>query len=48
MLGRWNSTEAPGGVYHLKLELIDAYLGTIQQEIVIALPDDPTVTGLTP
>ncbi len=46
VLGRWNSSEVPGGVYHLRLEVDDSYLGTISHQIVVALPDDPSVAEL--
>lgn len=46
VLGRWNSDEAPGGVYFLNLEVTDGYLGTIAHQIVVALPDDPSVAEL--
>ena len=46
VLGRWNSNEVPGGVYHLRLEVDDSYLGTISHQIVVALPDDPSVAEL--
>ena len=46
VLGRWQSDEAPGGVYYLRLEVDDAYLGKISHQIVVALPDDPSVAEL--
>ena len=46
VLGRWQSDEAPGGVYHLRLEVEDGYLGTIAHQIVVALPDDSSVAEL--
>lgn len=46
VLGRWQSDEIAGGVYHLRLEVNDAYLGTISHEIVVALPEDSSVAEL--
>lgn len=46
VLGRWQSEEISGGVYSLRLEVNDAYLGTISHEIVVALPDDSSVAEL--
>ncbi len=46
-LGRWDSRDVPSGVYQLSLEVVDAYLGSITHEIVIAVPDDERVRGLS-
>ncbi len=46
ILARWDSTDLPGGVYQLSLEVQDAYLGPIAHEIKIALPNDYSVSEL--
>lgn len=46
VLARWDSSEIVGGVYELSLELMDAYLGSISETIMIALPEQPSVSGL--
>jgi membrane peptidoglycan carboxypeptidase len=46
LLARWDSSEVPGGVYHLRLEVVDAYLGAIADQVTIAIPDDTSVSGL--
>ena len=46
VLARWDSSEVPGGVYRLRLEVMDGYYGAITHEIVVALPDGPSVSGL--
>ena len=46
VLAHWDSTEIPGGVYRLTLEVFDDYLGSIADQIVIALPDDASVSGV--
>ena len=46
VLARWRSDEAPGGVYYLRLEVDDGYLGTVSHQIVVALPDVPSVAEL--
>lgn len=46
VLGRWQSDEVPGGVYYLRLEVDDGYLGTISHQIVVALPEDPSVADV--
>ena len=46
VLARWDSSEIAGGVYELSLELMDAYLGQISETIMIALPEQPSVSGL--
>lgn len=46
VLARWDSAEISGGVYQLRLEVVDAYLGSISDEVMIAVPDDVTVSGL--
>ncbi|MDE2891428.1 MAG: transglycosylase domain-containing protein [Chloroflexota bacterium] len=46
VLGRWQSDEISSGVYSLRLEVNDAYLGTISHEIVVALPDESSVAEL--
>ncbi|MCY3734451.1 MAG: transglycosylase domain-containing protein [Chloroflexi bacterium] len=46
VLGRWQSEEISAGVYTLRLEVNDAYLGTISHEIVVALPADSSVAEL--
>jgi len=46
VLGRWDSGETNGGVYELSLEVMDAYLGSISETIMIALPEQPNVSSL--
>ncbi|MCY3587704.1 MAG: hypothetical protein OXH40_03330, partial [Chloroflexi bacterium] len=46
VLARWDSSDIVGGVYELSLELMDAYLGSISETIMIALPEQPSVSGL--
>ena len=46
VLAHWDSSKIPGGVYHLRLEVVDAYLGSIVDEIVVAVPEDASVSGL--
>jgi membrane peptidoglycan carboxypeptidase len=46
VLSRWDSSEIPGGVYQLRLEVVDGYLGSITDEIVIAVPEQPSVSGV--
>ena len=43
VLARWDSSEISGGVYHLRLEVVDGYLGSISHQIVIAVPEDASV-----
>ena len=44
VLARWDSSQVPSGVYRLRLEVIDAYLGAIAHEILIAVPEDSRVS----
>lgn len=44
LLGRWDSSDVPGGVYALSLSVRDGYLGTLTHEIVVAVPGDSSVT----
>ena len=46
VLGRWDSSELPGGVYQLRLEVRDSYLGTVIDQIQVAIPDDASVLGV--
>ena len=46
VLAHWDSSKIPGGVYRLRLEVVDAYLGSIVDEIVVAVPEDASVSGL--
>ena len=46
VLAHWDSSEIPGGVYRLTLEVVDAYLGSMIDQIVIAVPDDASVSEL--
>ena len=46
VLAQWDSSQAPAGVYRLTLALVDAYLGSMVDEIVIALPEDASVSGV--
>ena len=46
VLARWDNTEIVGGVYVLQLVVTDGYLGSLSEEIRIALPDLPSVSGL--
>ena len=39
VLARWDTANAPGGVYVLRLELVDGWLGLIEHEIFVRLPD---------
>lgn len=48
VLARWDSSEVVGGVYELRLLLVDGYLGSISDEIMIALPEQPSVSGVEP
>ena len=43
VLGRWDSSDLPGGIYELTLEVHDGYLGVIADRTVITLPDAPSV-----
>ncbi|MCY3567389.1 MAG: penicillin-binding transpeptidase domain-containing protein, partial [Chloroflexi bacterium] len=43
VLGRWDSSDLPGGIYELTLEVRDGYLGVVADQTVITLPDDPSV-----
>ncbi len=46
LLGRWDSSDVPGGVYALSLSVRDGYLGTVTHEIVVAVPGDSSVTDV--
>ena len=46
VLAHWDSREVQGGVYRLTLEVVDAYLGSMTDQIVIAVPEDASVSGL--
>ena len=46
VLARWDSSETPGGVYQLRLEVVDGYLGAIAHQIEIALPEAESVSDL--
>ncbi len=45
ILGRWDSSGAPPGVYRLRLEVQDQYFGTIVHQIEISVPADTSVAG---
>ena len=46
LLARWDTSDAPGGVYRLSLTVLDAYLGEVVHEILIAVPAEPTASEL--
>ena len=46
VLARWDNSEVPGGVYELRLEVVDGYLGSIEEEIKVAVPERTSVSGL--
>ncbi len=46
VLARWDSSELPSGVYHLRLEVRDSYLGTVTDQIQVAIPDDASVLDI--
>ncbi len=46
VLARWDSSELAAGVYQLQLEVVDGYLGAIKHQIVFAVPEDASVSGL--
>ena len=39
VLARWNTSEVRGGVYVLRLELVDGWLGLVEHEIFVRLPE---------
>ncbi len=39
VLARWDTSNVSGGVYALRLELVDAWLGLVEHEIFVRLPD---------
>jgi len=43
VLGRWDSSDLPGGIYELTLEVHDGYLGVIADHTLVTLPDAPSV-----
>ncbi len=48
VLARWDSRDAPGGDYRLRLIVEDAYYGPIVHEIVVALPFEDSVSDAAP